>query len=321
MAELVHRDADLAAARAARATGVPMTISNQASFPMERIAEELGDHPRIFQLYWSTENDLVESFAHRAEAIGADAIAVTLDTTLLGWRTKDLDIASLPFLRGQGIAQYTSDPVFRRIAETIGAEERTEQQPGPSPAAVRTLLAMGRNHPDGTLDALRSGAARSAVQAFVRHLLAAVADLGGPAVPAPAHEAADRPQGDPPSRRRAPRGRGGHRRHLGLQPRRAPGRRRDLDDRGAARDRRGGRRPRADRARLGRALGGGRLQGARARGHGGRRSAARGPTASGSPARRAPRRCSTNLRADFDLTLGLAGCASIDEIGPESLRA
>jgi lactate 2-monooxygenase len=168
VAELVHRDADLAAARAARATGVPMTISNQASFPMERIAEELGDHPRIFQLYWSTEDDLVASFAHRAEAIGADAIAVTLDTTLLGWRTKDLDIASLPFLRGQGIAQYTSDPVFRRIAETIGSEQRTEQQPGPTPAAVRTLLAMGRNHPDATLDALRSGAARNAVQAFVR---------------------------------------------------------------------------------------------------------------------------------------------------------
>jgi lactate 2-monooxygenase len=168
VSELVHKDGDLAAARAARATGVPMTISNQASFPMERIAAELGDHPRIFQLYWSTENDLVESFARRAEAIGADAIAVTLDTTILGWRTKDLDLASLPFLRGQGIAQYTSDPVFRRIAEADGEAPADAPQPRPTPSAVRTLIEMGRNHPDSTLDALRSGAARAAVQTFVR---------------------------------------------------------------------------------------------------------------------------------------------------------
>ena len=49
----------------------------------------------------------------RAEASGCEAIVVTLDTTLLGWRTRDLDLAYLPFLRGMGIAQYTSDPVFR----------------------------------------------------------------------------------------------------------------------------------------------------------------------------------------------------------------
>ena len=54
-------------------------------------------------------------FVERAEACGCEAIVVTLDTTLLGWRTRDLDIAYLPFLRGKGIAQYTSDPVFRRI--------------------------------------------------------------------------------------------------------------------------------------------------------------------------------------------------------------
>jgi isopentenyl diphosphate isomerase/L-lactate dehydrogenase-like FMN-dependent dehydrogenase len=37
---------------------------------------------------------------------------VTLDTTLLGWRTRDLDLGYLPFLEGKGIAQYTSDAVF-----------------------------------------------------------------------------------------------------------------------------------------------------------------------------------------------------------------
>ena len=120
--EMAHADADLAVARAARSVGVPMILSNQASVPMEECARALGDSTRWFQLYWSTSNDLVASFVRRAEACGCSAIVLTLDTTMLGWRTRDLDLAWLPFLRGMGIAQYTSDPVFRaQLAETPGA--------------------------------------------------------------------------------------------------------------------------------------------------------------------------------------------------------
>ncbi|MDJ0429059.1 alpha-hydroxy-acid oxidizing protein, partial [Rhodococcus fascians] len=63
----------------------------------------------------STDDDLVDSLLQRAENIRADAVVVTLDTTMLGWRPEDLNLGSLPFAPGQGIAQYTSDPVFRRI--------------------------------------------------------------------------------------------------------------------------------------------------------------------------------------------------------------
>src|SRR3954447_26449926 len=164
--EMVHPEADLAVARAAAAEGVPMIFSNQASRPMEACAQALGSSPRWFQLYWSTENDLVESFVHRAEACGCEAIVVTLDTTLLGWRTHDLDIAYLPFLRGKGIAQYTSDPVFRRIIATEPAT--IDEQPRPTPAAVRTLVELTRAYPDRFLAGLRSGHARAAVQTFVR---------------------------------------------------------------------------------------------------------------------------------------------------------
>ena len=51
----------------------------------------------------------MESLAGRAEACGCEAIVVTLDTTILGWRPRDLEPAVLPFLRGKGIAQYTSE--------------------------------------------------------------------------------------------------------------------------------------------------------------------------------------------------------------------
>jgi isopentenyl diphosphate isomerase/L-lactate dehydrogenase-like FMN-dependent dehydrogenase len=55
--ELVHRDADLAVARAAASAGVPMVFSNQASVSMEDCAAVMGDAPRWFQLYWSTSDD------------------------------------------------------------------------------------------------------------------------------------------------------------------------------------------------------------------------------------------------------------------------
>ena len=140
--ELLHPDADLAVARAARTLGVPMIFSNQASVPMEACARELGDTPRWFQLYWSSSDDLVASFARRAEACGCQAIVLTLDTTMLGWRTRDLDLGSLPFLRGMGIAQYTSDPVFRsQLAEPIAV---TTPGPKVNLASIRALLQLRR---------------------------------------------------------------------------------------------------------------------------------------------------------------------------------
>src|SRR3954451_4004487 len=57
--ELAHDDADVAVARAAAAEQVPMIISNQASKPMEEIAEANGEGARWFQLYWSTSDELV----------------------------------------------------------------------------------------------------------------------------------------------------------------------------------------------------------------------------------------------------------------------
>ena len=167
--ELAHHDADLAVARAAAAAGVPMVISNQASTPMEEIAEALGEGPRWFQLYWSTSDELVESLVSRAEASGCEAIAVTLDTTILGWRTRDLDVAYLPFLRGMGIAQYTSDPVFRRLLdEPEPADSPTQDQPRPTPRALGTLIQVLRHWPEGALRGLRTGHARKAVERFVQ---------------------------------------------------------------------------------------------------------------------------------------------------------
>ncbi len=113
--EMAHAEGDLATARGCAAARVPLIMSNQASHPMEAIAAAMGDAERWFQLYWGKSDALVASFLHRAEACGATALVVTLDTALLGWRTRDLDLAYLPFMAAKGIAQYTSDPVFQAM--------------------------------------------------------------------------------------------------------------------------------------------------------------------------------------------------------------
>jgi lactate 2-monooxygenase len=181
--ELVHPAADLAVARAAASLGVPMVFSNQASVPMEECAaamdSAMDSAPRWFQLYWSTSDELVESLVGRAEASGCDALVVTLDTTMLGWRPRDLDLGHLPFALGKGIAQYTSDPVFRRLAEERaaasaapaparpGAAAGRDRQPRPTLAAVRALVGMARAWPGPLLDNLRSPLPRAAVETFL----------------------------------------------------------------------------------------------------------------------------------------------------------
>jgi lactate 2-monooxygenase len=164
--EMAHPDADVAIAKAAAECQVPMIFSNQASKPMEEVSSVMGEGMRMFQLYWSKSNDLVASFVQRAEQCGCSAIVVTLDTTMLGWRTRDLDLAYLPFLEGKGIAQYTSDPVFQKLIDEPDSAPPVKK--AITPQAIMGLLEMTRNYPDkGFLKKLKSGRPLKAVQKFI----------------------------------------------------------------------------------------------------------------------------------------------------------
>jgi L-lactate dehydrogenase (cytochrome) len=110
---IVHPEGELAVGRAAAAQGIGSILSTAASRTIEEVAEALGPAPRWYQLYWPAERDLAASFVARAEAAGYEAIVLTLDTWILGWRPRDLTHAYLPFLKAEGVANYFSDPVFR----------------------------------------------------------------------------------------------------------------------------------------------------------------------------------------------------------------
>ena len=167
-AGLVRRGADEMVGAAASAVGLPYILSSQGSSPMEATARAMGDGSRWYQLYWSTDEALVDSFIGRAEAMGASALVVTLDTTMLGWRPQDLNRGSLPFARGIGIAQYTSDARFRELVrERVDAGPAPGPRPRPTPGAVRTLASMARELPGGFVANVRSPHTRAAVETFL----------------------------------------------------------------------------------------------------------------------------------------------------------
>lgn len=163
---MVHPDADVAVARAAARLGIPYIFSNQASKPMEECAQAMGDTLHWFQLYWSKSNDLVKSFVHRAEQCGCKAIVVTLDTTMLGWRTRDLDIGYSPFLEGIGIAQYTSDPVFQKLMDEPEGTQKVNRKI--SMQSLQGLVTLVNNYPGNNFfKKLSSGRPIKAVRKFV----------------------------------------------------------------------------------------------------------------------------------------------------------
>jgi isopentenyl-diphosphate delta-isomerase len=110
---LLHEDAEAGTARAAADLDVPFTVSSLASTEMETVAEIMGDTPKWFQFYWSSDEDVARSFLTRAGDAGYDAIVVTVDAPVLGWRERLLERGYYPFLAGEGVANYFSDPAFR----------------------------------------------------------------------------------------------------------------------------------------------------------------------------------------------------------------
>lgn len=123
---IIHETAEIGVAEAARALDLPLVLSTAASRSMEEVAEAQGDGPRWFQLYWGKNDDVTESMVKRAEASGYSALVVTLDTTVLSWRDRDLENGYLPFLEGEGLGNYFSDPAFRSALDESPEENPTQ---------------------------------------------------------------------------------------------------------------------------------------------------------------------------------------------------
>jgi isopentenyl-diphosphate delta-isomerase len=120
---LLHEEGETATARACEAMNVPFVLSSLSSTPLEEVSETLGDTPKWFQFYWSSDREVAASFLDRAEAADYDAVVVTVDAPTLGWRERLLDRGYYPFLEGEGMANYFSDPAFRASLDAPPEED------------------------------------------------------------------------------------------------------------------------------------------------------------------------------------------------------
>ena len=89
LAALTWPKADLALARAAEATNVPFVVSTSSSVRLEEVASAAPSGRRWMQIYPYKDQNLVKSLIARARACEFEALVITIDTPVLGYRSRD----------------------------------------------------------------------------------------------------------------------------------------------------------------------------------------------------------------------------------------
>jgi lactate 2-monooxygenase len=140
---------DIQTAEASAQTAVPMVASTLTQDRMEDVVSHAGQTPGLFQLYTPTDRELAASFLRRAEQSGYQAVVITLDTWITGWRPHDLNTANFPQLRGYCLQNYFTDAVF------LGRLSKPPQE-DPNAAILEWAKVFGNSLRWEDLDWLRS---------------------------------------------------------------------------------------------------------------------------------------------------------------------
>ena len=112
MTGMQHPDGEIKAARAAKAFGVPFTLSTMSICSIEDVAAGTGNHPFWFQVYVIRDRAFIERLIERARAANCSALVLTLDLQILGQRHKDLKngLSAPPKLTLKNIANIMTKP-------------------------------------------------------------------------------------------------------------------------------------------------------------------------------------------------------------------
>ncbi len=86
--KLFHRDGELAVARAAARFGMVYSLSTIATTTIESIAQEFSG-PKMFQVYVFRDRGLTRSLVERCKSAGFKALCLTVDTPVAGNRERD----------------------------------------------------------------------------------------------------------------------------------------------------------------------------------------------------------------------------------------
>lgn len=85
---LVHKDAEIAAVKAAEACGTRIVLSTGSSYSLEEVAAA-ANHHHWFQLYPWRDEEFVSALIARAGSAGYSTLCITLDVPVVGHRERD----------------------------------------------------------------------------------------------------------------------------------------------------------------------------------------------------------------------------------------
>ncbi len=122
MLKITDEDGEIAVAKAAAKHHVPFIQSTTSSYSIEDVTEASGTSPKWFQLYWSNNENISYSMVKRAEKAGYQAIVLTIDTFMFGWREEDMRNHFSPLREGYGTGNYLTDDVFLATLPNVDKE-------------------------------------------------------------------------------------------------------------------------------------------------------------------------------------------------------
>jgi len=85
-----HANGEILAARAAKAFGVPFTLSTMSICSIEDVAVGTDQHPFWFQIYVIRDRNFIERLIERARSANCSALVLTMDLQINSQRHKDL---------------------------------------------------------------------------------------------------------------------------------------------------------------------------------------------------------------------------------------
>ncbi|MFY1693248.1 alpha-hydroxy acid oxidase [Plantactinospora sp. WMMB782] len=119
---LAHPEGEVGCARAVAAAGTVLVLSMAATTPIEAVAAAPGGDGRPlrfwFQLYPQPDLGFTESLVRRAEAAGARALVVTVDSPVFGRRERDLRNGFLDLPPGL-CCENMRDPETGRVRDIV----------------------------------------------------------------------------------------------------------------------------------------------------------------------------------------------------------
>ncbi|TIO11441.1 MAG: alpha-hydroxy-acid oxidizing protein, partial [Mesorhizobium sp.] len=106
-------DGEILACRAAKAAGIPYTMSTMSICSIEDVAQAVGK-PFWFQLYVMKDRGFVRSLIERADAARCSALVLTVDLQVLGQRHADVrnGLSVPPALKLRTIVDIASRPAW-----------------------------------------------------------------------------------------------------------------------------------------------------------------------------------------------------------------